>query len=103
MASKITDEEVKKLSLLGRIFVSEKEIKKLQKDLEKILDFVSKLSFQSSGVDVDPPVYEVYGGEGPLNVFRKDENPLEGVEYGEALLKQAPEIKNGYVKARKVF
>jgi aspartyl-tRNA(Asn)/glutamyl-tRNA(Gln) amidotransferase subunit C len=99
MASKITGKEVKKLSLLGRIFVSEKETKKLQKDLEKILDFVSKLEeLDVATSDVDAQIFDV--GE---KMLRKDENPLEGVEYGEALLKQAPEIKNGYVKARKVF
>ena len=67
----ISLEEVKKLALLARIEMTEKEQKKLQKDLEAILDYVGQLKKAPLDTNqagaVSEKIPEIF------NVFRKDE------------------------------
>jgi len=81
----INKKEIKKLSQLARIKIGEKETKSLQKDLEKILDFVSKLKeveIVASTSDVDAK-----------NVMREDKETHKTEEYA---LKE-------YIKVKKVL
>ena len=91
----ISKKEIKNLSKLARIGVSDKEIESLQNDLEKILDFVSRLE--------DVSISEEFEKKEVLNEVREDEASHTIAEYSEELLKQAPEIKDGFVKVKKVL
>lgn len=101
--NKITKDDVRKLGALARIKIDEKEIKLLQKDMENILGFVSKLSTQSlANTKVGLLECEAFGGK-TTNILREDENPHESGKHTEDLLNQAPELKEGFVKVKKVL
>lgn len=82
---------------LAKIGLNEKEVLGLQKDLGKILGFVSKLKKAAETLDVDKEISDL------KNILRKDENPHESGKYTEALLKEAPETVRGYVKVKKII
>ena len=100
MASRISKGEIKKLGLLSRVAINEKETKEFQQDMEKILVFVSKLSNCPTS-DVGHKTSDV------KNVMREDDPPAGGLDkktgHDESLLKQAPEIERGFVKTRKTL
>ncbi len=99
----ISSEEIKKLGLLARIEISAREEKELQKELEAILSYVSKLKEappsprlrRASPSGAEKEISDDFDGDAPkiLNVFRKDE-PLE----------DKSEIKKGeYIKVRYIL
>lgn len=70
---------IKNLNQLARIGLNKKEEKSLQKDLEQILEFVSKLPAENpSDIQAGPPACEACGGK---NVMREDELPEDGKEH----------------------
>jgi len=91
----ISKDEIRKLSVLARIEVDKKEIKSLQGDMENILGFVSKLKEFS--------MPEELGKEEATNKMREDKDPHESGKHTEDLLNQAPELKEGFVKVKKVL
>ncbi|MFC1756919.1 Asp-tRNA(Asn)/Glu-tRNA(Gln) amidotransferase subunit GatC [Patescibacteria group bacterium] len=92
----ISKKDVKNLSILARVGIDDKEIEPMQKDLEKILEFVSKLkSAKTSDVDAKTSDAE--------NLMREDKDPHKSGEYTEDLLNQAPNLGRGFVKVKKVF
>lgn len=95
----ISKKEIKKLSLLSRVAVDEKEIKELQQDLEKILNFISKLETAPTTSDVDCPTSDV----GLRNIMREDRSLRKSGKCGKFLLEQAPKTERGFVKTRKVL
>ena len=92
----IEREKVKHIAKLARLNLSEKELRKYQKELSKILDYIEKLK------DVDiSKVKEIFPSTFE-NVMRKDSQ--EGKEKRPALLlKLAPEIKDGYLKVKSIL
>jgi len=94
---KITVKEVKKLGLLSRVSISEKEASELQKDMEKILNFVSKLE----KAEISDTICSTLNVE-HVNIFRGDEAG-EKPARDRSLLKQAPEMERGYIKTKKVL
>jgi len=91
----LDSKDIRHLSQLARVETGKKEEKKIQKDLENILKFVSRLKEAPlAAAEVQPPV---------LNVLRQDGNPHEAGFYSEALLKQSPETERGFVKVKKIF
>ncbi len=83
----ISKEEVKKLSMLARVGLAEKEIAEFQKDLDGILDFVSVLKEAPHNNKLyagQAPVPENIKEEARANVFREDEAPHKSAEYSEA-------------------
>lgn len=91
----ISEEEVKKLSMLARVGLAEKEIAEFQKDLDGILDFVSVLK--------EAKIPENIKEEARANVFREDEAPHKSAEYSEVLLKEAPSREGTLIKVNKIF
>ncbi|PIR98093.1 MAG: Asp-tRNA(Asn)/Glu-tRNA(Gln) amidotransferase GatCAB subunit C [Candidatus Colwellbacteria bacterium CG10_big_fil_rev_8_21_14_0_10_42_22] len=85
--------DIKKYAHLARIKLSNKEEKKFQKDLEKILDHVAELE----KVDVGG-VKPVTGGTNLENIFREDI-----VKNDNLLNPSFPEEEKGYLKVPKVF
>ncbi len=93
----ISKEDVKKLSLLARVGISEEEIPDFQEKLAGILDFISTLNeAKTEG-----------GGEGVKkghsNVLRKDGNPYEPAKFSQAILNEAPEKEDSLIKVKRIF
>lgn len=93
----ITKAEVEKLAHLARIELTEAEKKELQKELDSILHFVSKLKEADIG--------EIQAGSHILeenNVFREDVVSSPRFS-GADLIAPAPQKENGYIKVKNVF
>ena len=97
MAKKLTIEEVEHIAELARIGISEEEKVKLQEDLGSVLEYIDKLSkVDVSGVE---PTAHITGLE---NETREDENGSSHADYA-ILVNMASEIKDGYIKVKKVL
>jgi aspartyl-tRNA(Asn)/glutamyl-tRNA(Gln) amidotransferase subunit C len=94
----LTKDEVKHIALLARIGLKEEEIEKYQKDLSGVLDFFAQLEeADTEGVE---PVRQIVGRE---NSWREDRDRDFPASAKEAILKIAPETKDGYLKVKSVF
>lgn len=95
--SKITTDEVKHLSALARITISDDEAEVLRADVESILGFIDKLQ----AVDVN----ELEATEqvtGLKNVYRADS--LQDLKVApEVLLEQAPDSLGSQFKTKKAL
>ena len=96
MADIISD-EVKKLARLSSIALTEEEVKKYQVELSEILAFVSQL--KEINTDGVKPTSQVTG---LTNATRSDKEMDYGVDK-KALLKNAPDQEDGYIKVRRVL
>ena len=89
-------EDVNKISKLAKLKFSEEEKKKLQKDMNRILDYMDKINeLDLSKVE---PLENINETE---NVFRNDE-PKETISREEAL-KNAPSKTDKFFKVPKVI
>ena len=92
----IKREDVEYLGKLARIELSEEEKKKLENDLEKILEYISKLN--EVNTENVPPTYHVL----PIkNVFREDK--VKESFPREELLKNAPDRTEEFFKVPKII
>jgi len=92
----IDKSDIDKLSSLARIAVSPDEKEALSGEIDAILSYVSQIKGASSGA----------GGEGVLahtNVLREDTHPHETGIFTEAILKEAPAVKNGFIYVKKIL
>jgi aspartyl-tRNA(Asn)/glutamyl-tRNA(Gln) amidotransferase subunit C len=95
--AKLTREDVLKLAALSKLRLSDEEIEKLRSELSEILDYVQILdSVDTSGLE---PTYQVTGLK---NIMRKDEIKDYGYK-PEELLKNAPALKDGQFKVKRVL
>lgn len=93
---KLTKEEISQIAHLARLKLNPKDLEKYRKQLSEVLDYVSRVKKfigQNNG-----------SGEALLveNVLREDKIiacPIEPLE----LLKNAPELKEGFVKTPPVL
>ncbi len=94
----ISEKEVKHIAKLARIGLKKGEIKKFQKELSLILDYIEKLKkvdiaqadfFSPAAVDSEET--------------RKDERAQEKKVEAKELLKLSPEEKKGFVKVKQVL
>lgn len=92
----LTKEEVKKISELSRIELSESEIEKFQKELSVVLEYVSELNqVDTEGVE---EIAQVTGLE---NVFREDE-PVQS-PYREDIIANFPDKKDTFLKIKNIL
>jgi len=94
----INQEEVRHIAKLARLGIAEEEVGKFQKDLTAILDMVEKL--KEVNVDNVEPTTHVTGLE---NRTRSDEGEKKESEVRSAILANAPETKDGYIKVKTVL
>ncbi len=90
----ITKEEIKNLAQLARIEIKEDEAESLRKEIDSILDYVSKIN-EISGDSEDKPVLK--------NVMRDDEITHKSGEFTEDLLSNAPGREGNYLKVKKIL
>lgn len=94
----LSKEEILNIASLARIGLSEKEIEGYQKNLSDVLDYFNELKeLNTDGVE---PIGHITGMN---NVLRNDEHEDFGSLGREAILKNAPETKDGYVKVKSVL
>ncbi len=92
----LTREEVIKIAELARISLTEAEVEKFQKELSAVLDYVEELK----QVNVDG-LEEVSQVTGLVNVQREDKIVI--TENRDAILAQAPELKDGFYKVKAIL
>ncbi|MCX6765708.1 MAG: Asp-tRNA(Asn)/Glu-tRNA(Gln) amidotransferase subunit GatC [Candidatus Moranbacteria bacterium] len=94
----LTKDEVQHIAALARIGITDKETEKYQKDLSAILDYFKEL--QKLGTEGIEPISHITGR---FNVLREDEVEDFGDLGKEAIMKNAPETKKGFVKVKSVL
>ena len=91
----VSKEDIKNLVILARMEVSDEELKKLEKEIPDILEFVETIQRVSLKIAVPSPSL--------TNVMRADENPHESGLYTEALLKAAPTRVGNRIAVKQVL
>ena len=93
---KIDDKLISELARLAKLNFDEESSKDMQEDLNKIIDFVDKLS-EINTENVEPLIYM----SDEVNVLRKDDT-IENISQEEAL-KNAPKKDSDYILVPKVI
>ncbi|TSC54858.1 MAG: Aspartyl/glutamyl-tRNA(Asn/Gln) amidotransferase subunit C [Parcubacteria group bacterium LiPW_30] len=89
-------EDLDKLAKLSRLSITDEEKEKLALEFDSILGYVSEIE----KVSVGERILEA----GPLrNVMREDGEPHESGLYTKAILNNAPDTEDGYLKVKQVF
>jgi len=92
--------DIERLALLARIKLDSKEKDRLQNEFEGILNYVSELKrVDASGID-DRMASKTIELE---NVARKDKSPHIPGEFSEVLLREAPDIVEGFVRVKHIL
>ena len=92
----LSKEEVKKLSELCRIQLTDAEIEKFQKELTSVLDYASELQkVDTTGVE------EISQVTGLSNVVREDRERLS--ELRDAIIERFPERKDDFLKIKSIL
>lgn len=94
----LTNEEVLHIAALARIGISRQEAEEYRKDLSAVLDYFSKLN--EADTENMEPIGHITGME---NVLRQDRMEDFGSLGKDAILANAPETKDGYVKVKSVL
>lgn len=95
--AKVSRDDVLKLAKLAKLQLTDEEIARFAEEIPKILEYVEQL--QNVDVTGLEPTSQVTGLK---NVMRKDKI----IDYGPTppdLLKNAPEVKDGQFKVRKIL
>ena len=94
----LSKDEVKHIAALARIGLSDKDIEKYRHDLSAVLDYFKKLEeLDTSAVEPISHITE------RANVMREDKEEDFGESGKKAILKNAPEKKDGFVKVKSVL
>ena len=94
--TKISKEEVKKVSHLARLELNEYEINNHAEQLEKILEYIRQLqNIDTDEIPVTTRAIEV------INVFRKDE--MKNFDCNEEILEFGPSREDEYFKVPKII
>lgn len=92
----LSKKEVQHIAKLARLGLSEKEIKKYQKELSSILNYIERLKKVEIS-KVEPTSHSIK----VENIMREDKEDLK--LKGARLLELAPETKAGYLKTKPIL
>ncbi len=92
-------EDIKKLAVMARVDMDEKEMKEIGDSFGPILAYVGQIQEVS---DTSDSPYEEVADE-PINVLREDIVTNKGGEYTEKILGQAPAIEAGFLKVKQIL
>ena len=91
-------DEIKHLANLSRLELSEDEIAKYTEEFDEILAYVDKIKdISDTGEDLK------IENAMTKNVFREDDDIQEGGKFTEAILKEAPDTRDDFVKVKKIL
>ena len=95
----ISKEEVIRIAKLARLELTEEEIKKMQKDLTEILDYVSLLKKAPTS---RPKGYLASAGKAQSNRnLRKDEFKTSSL--ASEIISESPDKKDSYIKVKTIL
>ena len=94
----LSKEEVKHVARLARIKLTEEELREMQEELVKILDYIEKLK-ELDVENLEPTTHSVL----LKNVFREDKPEEKSKEEGEKLIELAPQKEGRFIKIKSVF
>ena len=92
----ISIKDIEKLAELARVEIPEDEKETLRKEVDSILGFVGEIQ------KLTPPEPVKEAGNN-RNVFREDKDPHLSGEYTDALLAEAPQTEDGYIRVKKIL
>lgn len=92
-------EVIKKLALMARIDMDEKEMKEIGDSFGPILSYVGQIQEVSDTLDSNHE--EIINA--PVNVFRDDVVTNSSGEYTDKILNQAPHTENGFLKVKQIL
>ena len=96
MANIISDETIEYVGILAKLELTDEEKEQAKKDMGRMLDYIDKLGeLDTRGVEPMSHVFPVN------NVFRED--VVTNGDEREAILKNAPEEKNGMFAVPRTF
>jgi len=96
MANQISDETIEYVGILAKLELTDEEKERAKKDMGSMLDYIDKLGeLDTRGVEPMSHVFPVN------NVFRED--VVTNGDEREAILKNAPEEKNGMFAVPRTF
>ena len=95
---KLTKKDVQHIANLARLDLTDKELKLYGSQLSDILNYISQLQ-EVDTTDIEPTA-QVTGLE---NVFREDEVEEWDKKESQTAIEQAPELKDGQVKVKRVL
>lgn len=88
--------DIKALTRLARLDVSDQDMKELEEQIPAILSFAARIQEVAATVEADKnPVHK--------NVMREDTNPHEPGAYTETLISAAPEHEKNFVSVAQVL
>lgn len=88
--------DVKRLSELARIDISEDEAKELLQDMSSILSYVSEIK-EAVTEELSPTPGEL------RNMMREDGAPHESGKYSQEILAEVPKTEKEYVRVKQVL
>ena len=94
----LSKEEVQKIALLSRIGLKGEEIAQYQKDLSAVFDFFREL--ETLQTDAVTPIGHITGR---TDVMRMDAHEDFGHTGKTAIMENAPDTKDNFLKVRSVF
>lgn len=94
----INKKEVEHIAKLARLGLSQEEINKFQKELSKILDYITKLE-EVDISSVEPTSHSIL----LENIKREDETKPQKTETKRELIKAAPQEKERYIKVKSIL
>lgn len=95
----ISRDDVQKLAILARIKLLPEEADALAKDMASILGYIDEIKSATKTDDSDSHSEK----EKTRNVLRNDTHPHETGIHTEAILAEAPEREENYVKVKKIL
>ncbi len=95
---KLDKKQIEHIARLARLELTEKEMQTYGSQLSDILNYINQL--QEVDVNNIEPTAQVTGME---NVFREDKVKEWDKDERQAALEQAPELKDGQVKVKRVL
>jgi len=90
---------IKKLAIMARVDMDEKEMKEIGDSFGPILAYVGQIQEVSNTGD---SLYEEVSDES-INVLRDDIVTNKASEYTDKILKQAPDTENGFLKVKQIL
>lgn len=94
----LSSQDIKHIATLSRIELSPEEEEIYREEMSAILDYVQKLDeLDTEGVE---PIGHITG---MINSYREDVSRDESVQEKEALMDNVPELKNKWVRVKKVL
>lgn len=90
-------DDIEHLALLARISLSKEEKDEFTIELDSVLSYVGEIATVATEADAIPRAGEL------RNRMREDVEPYAGGGWSAAIIENAPDVEDGYVKVKQIF